>query len=103
MLQSKITPSIRVESCQTGDSLIGNVPAGSQIKTFELFETPGDKQQTRISHVAAATQIEFVQMAQMLSQTTKTRVRYLLTQAQVQASQCQDVRRYGMSDTCCNS
>ena len=60
MLKSEVAASIRVESCQTGDSLIGNVPAGSQVETFELFETPGDEQQTRISHVAAASQIEFV-------------------------------------------
>ena len=60
MLQRKIATGIGIESRQTGDSLIGDVPARSQIEALELFETPGDEQQSRVGNVAASAQVELV-------------------------------------------
>ena len=80
-----VAVGIAAESGQTGDPLIGNVPAGPEIEALQFPEPPGDQHEARVGDVAAAAQIEILQITQVLADPAETRVGDLLAQTQIQS------------------
>ena len=87
-----------VQSGDGCDSVVGYVPAGSQVERFEPFETPGDEQESGVGDVAASAQVEILQVGQVLGYASQTRVGDLFAQTQIESGQRQDVGGEGVSD-----